>query len=129
MLLGSLRGPTAPRGWAGAMSVTYPLARGPAAVHMTVQLVRRTTTLWNTIGVLHGSLPGQDLVVGAQRDAWVYGLGAGGGGTVTLLEAARGLGYLAHTGWQPGRTIVIAAWDGEELGAYGSLAYLQAPRR
>jgi hypothetical protein len=30
-----------------------------------------------------------------------------------------------HTGWQPGRTIVVAAWDGEELGSYGSLAYIK----
>jgi N-acetylated-alpha-linked acidic dipeptidase len=124
ILLASLHGPTAPRPWAGSLSVGYPFARGPAAVHMTVVMERRTTTLWNTIGVLHGSLPGQELVLGAQRDAWVYGLGAGGGGTVTLLEAARGLGYLVKTGWQPGRTIILAAWDGEELGSYGSLAYV-----
>jgi len=124
-LLGALRGPTAPRPWAGALSVGYPFARGPAAVHMIVTMERRTTTLWNTIGILHGTTPGQELILGAQRDAWVYGLGAGGGGTITLVEAARGLGYLAKTGWQPGRTIVVAAWDGEELGAYGSLAYLK----
>jgi len=30
-----------------------------------------------------------------------------------------------RTGWQPGRTIILAAWDGEELGAYGSLAYVR----
>jgi N-acetylated-alpha-linked acidic dipeptidase len=123
ILLASLHGPTAPRPWTGSLSVGYPFARGPAAVHMTVVMERRTTTLWNTIGVLHGTLPGQELVLGAQRDAWVYGIGAGGGGTITLLEAARGLGYLVRTGWQPGRTIVLAAWDGEELGSYGSLAY------
>ena len=124
-LLAALHGPTAPRPWAGALSVGYPFARGPAAVHMAVEMQRRTTTLWNTIGILHGTVPGQELILGAQRDAWVYGLGAGGGGTVTLIETARGLGFLAHTGWQPGRTIVLAAWDGEELGAYGSLAYLK----
>ena len=107
------------------MSVPYPFARGPQLVRMIVEMQRKTTTLWNTIGILHGSIPGQELVLGAQRDAWVYGIGAGGGGTVTLLEAARGLGYLAHTGWVPGRTIVLAAWDGEELGSYGSLAYLK----
>jgi N-acetylated-alpha-linked acidic dipeptidase len=125
LLLAALRGPSAPRPWAGALSVGYPFARGPAAVHMVVTMQRRTTTLWNTIGVLHGTTPGQELILGAQRDAWVYGLGAGGGGTVTLVEAARGLGYLAKTGWKPGRTVVVAAWDGEELGAYGSLAYLK----
>jgi N-acetylated-alpha-linked acidic dipeptidase len=125
ILLASLHGPTAPRPWTGSLSVGYPFARGPAAVHMNVVMERRTTTLWNTIGVLHGTLPGQELVLGAQRDAWVYGIGAGGGGTITLLEAARGLGYLVRTGWQPGRTIVLAAWDGEELGSFGSLAYVR----
>lgn len=124
-LLGGLLGPSAPRPWTGALAVGYPFARGPAKVHMNVVLIRRQTTLWNTIGVLHGTLPGQDVVVGAQRDAWVYGIGAGGGGTVTLLETARGLGDLARTGWTPRRTIVFAAWDGEELGSYGSLAYLK----
>lgn len=125
ILLGSLKGPAGARPWAGGMAVAYPFARGPATIHMLVEMVRKTTTLWNTVGILHGSIPGQELVLGAQRDAWVYGIGAGGGGTVTLLETARGLGYLAHTGWVPGRTIVLAAWDGEELGAYGSLAYLK----
>jgi N-acetylated-alpha-linked acidic dipeptidase len=124
-LLGALKGPSGPRPWSGALAVNYPYARGPATVHMVVEMIRKTTTLWNTVGILHGTIPGQELVLGAQRDAWVYGIGAGGGGTVTLLETARGLGYLAHTGWQPGRTIVLAAWDGEELGSYGSQAYLK----
>jgi hypothetical protein len=124
ILLAALHGPSAPRPWSGALSVGYPFARGPATVHLAVELKRRLTTLWNVVGVLHGSVPGQTLVLGAQRDAWVYGMGPGGG-IVTLLETARGLGELARTGWQPGRTIVLATWDGEELGSYGSLAYLK----
>lgn len=125
LLLAALHGPTAPRPWAGALSVGYPIVRGPATVRVVVSLQRKLTTLWNTIGVLHGTVPGQTVLVGAQRDAWVYGIGPGGGGVVTLLEAARGLGLLAHAGWRPGRTIVFAAWDGEELGSYGSLAYVK----
>jgi N-acetylated-alpha-linked acidic dipeptidase len=124
-ILGAIHGPTAPRPWTGALPVSYPFARGPAALRVVVEMNRRTTTLWNTIGVLPGSLPGQQLVIGAHRDAWVYGLGSGSGGVVTLLETARGLGNLRLTGWQPARTIVLAAWDGEELGAYGSLAYVK----
>ena len=123
VLLESLHGPTAQRPWAGGMGVSYPFARGPVNVHLVVELVRKTTTLWNTIGVLHGSIPGQTVVLGAHRDAWVYGLGDNGGGVATLLEAARGLGYLAQSGWQPGRTVIVAGWDGEELGSYGTLAY------
>jgi N-acetylated-alpha-linked acidic dipeptidase len=125
LLLAALHGPSAPRPWSGALPVIYPFARGPATVRLVVELQRKVTTLWNTVGILHGTAPEQALVLGAQRDAWVYGLGPGGGGIVTLLETARGLGYLAHTGWQPDRTIVVAAWDGEELGSSGSLAYIK----
>jgi N-acetylated-alpha-linked acidic dipeptidase len=124
LLLAALHGPSAPRPWAGALSVGYPIVRGPATVRVVVELQRKLTTLWNTVGVLHGTVPGQTVIVGAQRDAWVYGIGPGGGGVVTLLEAGRGLGELARAGWHPGRTIVFAAWDGEELGGYGSLAYV-----
>jgi N-acetylated-alpha-linked acidic dipeptidase len=42
---------------------------------------------------------------------------------VTLLEIARGLGYLRASGWQPARTIVIAGWGGDDVGLAGSLAY------
>jgi N-acetylated-alpha-linked acidic dipeptidase len=123
-LLAALKGPSAPRPWTGALSVGYPFARGPATVRVVVELNRRTTTLWNTIAIVHGTLPGESIVIGAHRDAWVYGIGSNGG-IITLLETARGLGNLAQTGWQPKRTIVLAAWDGEEFGAYGSLAYLK----
>lgn len=37
-------------------------------------------------------------------------------GTVSLHEVVRGLGVLLRNGWQPLRTIVIASWDGEEVG-------------
>jgi N-acetylated-alpha-linked acidic dipeptidase len=125
LLLASIHGPSAPAPWTGRLPVGYPFAKGPANVRVVVELNHRTTTLWNTIGVIHGTTPGQQLVIGAHRDAWVYGLGSGGGGVITLLETARGLGNLALTGWQPGRTIVLAAWDGEELGQFGSLAYIK----
>lgn len=125
LLLASIHGPTAPAPWAGRLAVAYPFARGPASARVVVELNHRITTLWNTIGIIHGTTPNQQLVIGAHRDAWVYGIGSGGGGVVTLIETARGLGNLAQTGWQPGRTIVLAAWDGEELGQFGSLAYIK----
>jgi N-acetylated-alpha-linked acidic dipeptidase len=126
VLLRALRGPSGPPGWAGALDAPYPLARGPAAVHLRVQLNRKTTTLWNTIGVLHGTLPVQSVIVGAHRDAWVYGVGDNGAGAITVLEAARGLGNLARGGWRPQRTVVVALWDGEEQGLLGSAAFSRA---
>jgi N-acetylated-alpha-linked acidic dipeptidase len=65
-------------------------------------------------------------MLGAHRDAWVYGVGDNGAGTIVLLEAARGLGYLARAGWHPKRTITVALWDGEEIGLRGSAAYAHA---
>jgi N-acetylated-alpha-linked acidic dipeptidase len=126
VLLRALRGPSGPPGWAGALDAPYPLAKGPALVHLAVAMNRTATTLWNTVGVLRGTLPGQSVVLGAHRDAWVYGASDNGAGATVLLEAARGLGYLASSGWRPKRTIVVALWDGEEIGLRGSAAYANA---
>lgn len=125
-LLRALRGPNGPAGWSGALDARYPLAKGPALVHLVVALNRTTMTLWNTVGVLRGTQPAQSVMLGAHRDAWVYGVGDNGAGTIVLLEAARGLGYLARSGWRPKRSIVVALWDGEEIGLRGSAAYASA---
>ncbi len=122
-LLRALRGPTGPAGWAGALDAPYPLGRGPAAVHLVVRMNHDTRTLWNTVGTLRGTESMQSVVLGAHRDAWVYGVGDNGAGTISMLEAARGLGYLARSGWRPKRTLVIALWDGEELGLLGSTSF------
>ena len=126
-LLATLRGPAGPAGWSGGLQSAYPLARGPGAVHMIVELERRTQTLWNTIGVLPGN-SNETVVLGAHRDAWVYGVTDNGSGTITLLEAARALGNLAGGGRRPRRTIVIALWDGEEIGLRGSQHYVDVNR-
>jgi len=75
--------------------------------------------------VLPGARPEQSVMLGAHRDAWVFGAGDDGSGLATVMEVARGLGYLAKSGYRPQRSIVIAGWDGEELGAYGTLAYVK----
>lgn len=124
-LLHALKGGGGPAGWGGGLEAAYPVGRGPALVHLVVKLERKQTTLWNTIGVLHGS-GHEQIMLGAHRDAWVYGVGDNGAGTITVLEAARALGFLAKSGWVPRRSIVAALWDAEEIGEYGSLAYADA---
>ncbi|MBV8369829.1 MAG: M28 family peptidase [Candidatus Eremiobacteraeota bacterium] len=94
-------------------------------VHLAVELNRTTATLWNTVGVVRGT-SAESVVLGAHRDAWVYGVTDNGAGTIALLEAARGLGYLAKSGWRPKHSIVVALWDGEEIGLRGSTAYANA---
>jgi N-acetylated-alpha-linked acidic dipeptidase len=128
-LLRGLRGPSGPADWAGALDAPYPVAKGPAFARIAVTLNHETRTLWNTIGVLPGTQAGEQVVLGAHRDAWVAGVGDDGAGATTLLEVARGLGYLAKSGRHPARTIVIALWDGEEVGLLGSQAYVRAHER
>ena len=41
------------------------------------------------------------------------------------LEEARALGELVKQGWRPKRTIVYAAWDGEEQGLLGSTEWVE----
>jgi N-acetylated-alpha-linked acidic dipeptidase len=123
ILLAALRGPAGPAGWGGTLPVGYPLARGPGLVHLIVKLNRKPTTLWNTVGIITGVHGDQSVLLGAHRDAWVYGAGDNGAGVATMLEVARGLGFLLRAGWRPQRTVVIAGWDGEEIGLAGSRAY------
>ncbi|HET6275981.1 MAG TPA: M28 family peptidase [Candidatus Cybelea sp.] len=99
-----------------------------ALVRLHVEMNARTTTLWNTVGEVTGSDPQQIVVLGAHRDAWVYGVTDDGSGIATLLEVARGLGNLHRTGWTPKRSIRIAGWDAEEIGELGSQAYVAAHR-
>ena len=126
VLLRGLRGPAGPPGWAGALDASYPLAKGPAAVRLAVTLNHERRTLWNVVGRLPGTRPGPGVILGAHRDAWVRGAGDNAAGVSSLLETARGLGYLARSGWQPKRGITIAFWDGGELGRSGSAAFGQA---
>jgi N-acetylated-alpha-linked acidic dipeptidase len=132
-----------PRAWVGA-DVRIPtisisasnarvllaaLARGAARVHLVVKLDRKMATLWNTIGIVSGVHGDQSVVVGAKRDAWVFGAGDDGAGIATLVEIGRGLGYLLGARWRPQRTIVLAAWDGGEIGSAGAREYVRAHER
>ena len=69
--------------------------------------------------------PDQWVVYGNHHDAWVNGAEDPISGQVALEEAARALGALLKTGWRPARTIVFAAWDGEEWGLLGSTEWAE----
>ncbi len=80
----------------------------------------------NVIATLTGSThPDEFVIVGAHYDSisW-YGDAPGAddnaSGTAGVMEIARILSQYAF-----GRTIVFAAWSGEEYGLYGSAAYAQ----
>ena len=93
---------------------------------LTVQMdVKHNARLWNTVGVLPGIDPTHSVVIGAHRDAWVYGVTDNGSGTSVVLQAARAIGYLYRSGWRPQYSIVVVGFDGEEIGEVGSNAYVR----
>ena len=69
--------------------------------------------------------PEQWILRGNHHDAWVNGAEDPTSGLVCLLEEARALGLLVKGGFRPKRTIVYAAWDGEEPGLLGSTEWAE----
>jgi len=90
----------------------------------------------NVLGVLPGSDPdgAQQVFVigghydhmGADPDGTVWaGANDNASGVAVLLEMAR---LWQEHGYVPKRTVLFAAWDGEEIGLFGSRHYVQHPR-
>ena len=67
----------------------------------------------------------QWVIRGNHHDAWVNGAEDPISGLVAELEEARALGELVKQGWKPKRTIIYAAWDGEEPGLLGSTEWVE----
>ncbi|MGH9573123.1 MAG: M28 family metallopeptidase [Candidatus Acidiferrales bacterium] len=117
-----------PLGWQGGLEVTYHVGPGNAKFHLKVSMDYAQRPVYDVIAKLHGANDDQWVVVGNHHDAWVYGGADPGSGTSAVLEMARGLGELVHSGWTPRRTIVICEWDAEEPGLIGSTDWVEANR-
>lgn len=125
-LLKNLRGPVAPESWRGALPITYCIGPGPAVVHFKLTSDWRICPIYDVVARIEGStFPDEWIVRGNHHDAWVNGASDPVSGLVSLLEEARALGELAKQGWRPKRTIVMAAWDGEEPGLLGSTEWAE----
>jgi N-acetylated-alpha-linked acidic dipeptidase len=124
-LLQDVAGAEGPQGWRGGLGASYAVGTSRDAVHMRVDESYNWIWLWNTIGVLRGEDAAHSVILGGHRDAWVYGITDNGSGISTLLEAARALGYVYHSGWRPKYSIEIAGWDGEEIGEVGSNSFVR----
>jgi N-acetylated-alpha-linked acidic dipeptidase len=126
-LLAALRGPLAPAEWRGALPLTYHVGSGPARVHLVVKSDWKTRPVRDVIARLPGTgAPDEWVIRGNHMDAWVNGSIDPISGQISLLEEARALGDLTRQGWKPRRTIVYAAWDGEEPGLIGSTEWVEA---
>lgn len=103
---------------------------GPSPEDVVLNLVNEqeyvTTPLWNVVGIINGSIPGEAVILGNHRDAWIAG-GAGdpNSGSAAMNEVIRSFGTALESGWKPLRTIVFASWDGEEYGLVGSTEWVE----
>ncbi|MFI5239630.1 MAG: M28 family peptidase, partial [Gemmatimonadales bacterium] len=125
-LLSAITGDVAPSAWRGALPITYKIGPGSARVHLVVKSNWDIKPVYDVIGKLHGSTePDQEIIRANHHDAWVNGADDPTSGLVALLEEMRALGALKKQGWSPKRTIVYAAWDGEEPAVLGSAEWAE----
>jgi N-acetylated-alpha-linked acidic dipeptidase len=126
-LLAAMGGPVAPPEWRGTLPITYHMGPGPARVHLRVRSDWAIKPLYDVIAKIPGSeMPDEWVVRGNHHDAWVNGADDPLAGLGALLEEARAYGVLLKEGWRPRRTIIFAAWDGEEPGLLGSTEWAEA---
>ena len=125
-LLEALGGEVLPNSWRGGLPITYRFGPGPARVHLVVKSDWSLKPLYNVIARLPGTTEaGQWIIRGNHHDAWVNGAEDPISGLVAELEEARAMGELYKQGWRPKRTIIYAAWDGEEPGLLGSTEWAE----
>jgi N-acetylated-alpha-linked acidic dipeptidase len=127
LIEGAIRIPTLPVNALVARRVLATISNGISSVpfRLTVRIdLEHNAKLWNTVGTLPGVDPTHSVVIGAHRDAWVYGVTDNGSGTDVVIQAARALGALYQSGWRPQYSIVVVGFDGEEIGEVGSTSYV-----
>jgi N-acetylated-alpha-linked acidic dipeptidase len=125
-LLAALGGRVAPLEWRGGLGITYHIGPGPAKVHLRIKSDWSLKPLYDVIARIPGATaPDEWVIRGNHHDAWVNGAEDPLSGQVPLLEEARAYGQLLKQGWRPRRTIIYAAWDGEEPALLGSTEWVE----
>ena len=99
------------------------LDKSSAIVEFAVNVSERpNAVLRSVLGTIRGRYePTRYVIVGAHHDTWA------GGGTkraglahAAIMELVRVFAMMKHKRMPPGRSIVFASWDGEQLGGLGS---------
>ncbi|CAE7091048.1 unnamed protein product [Rhizoctonia solani] len=122
--------PSLPISWSNAEVLLKEMERsGGKASEREVRLVNQTHRkigpIWNVMAAIPGHIRDEVVIAGNHRDAWVFGASDPTSGTVSLHEMSKGLGELLRRGWKPLRTILLASWDGEEFGLFGSTEWAE----
>ncbi|CUS07818.1 unnamed protein product [Tuber aestivum] len=121
-------------GWTGGLNVSYSVGPRPGAVISLENKVDYTyTPVWNSIGIINGTIEDEVIVIGNHRDAWIVAMilnylgGASdpNSGTAVLVELSKAFGELIKLGWKPKRTIILASWDAEEYACIGSTEWVE----
>jgi N-acetylated-alpha-linked acidic dipeptidase len=125
-LLAALAGPMAPDEWRGTLPIPYHIGPGPAQVHLKLAFNWDIKPVYDVIAKIPGGVaPDEWIIRGNHHDAWVNGAEDPISAQVSLLEEARSLSLLLKQGWKPRRTIIYAAWDGEEPMLLGSTEWVE----
>lgn len=126
-LLKNMGGTVAPESWRGALPITYHLGGiNTLKVRLKLEFNWDIKPIYNVIAKMPGSeRPDEWIMRGNHHDAWVNGADDPISGLVAEMEEARVIGELVKTGWRPKRTVVYAAWDGEEPGLLGSTEWAE----
>jgi N-acetylated-alpha-linked acidic dipeptidase len=125
-LLRALAGPMAPEAWRGALPLPYHLGPGPARVHLALAFNWNLVPAYDVIARLRGAeLPDEWIIRGNHHDGWVNGATDPLSGQIAELAEAHAVAELVKSGWRPKRTLIYAAWDGEEPGLLGSTEWAE----
>ena len=125
-LLAAIGGRVVPPEWRGGLPVTYKVGPGPARVHLALSFNWDRVKLYNVMVRIPGSsAPDEWIIRGNHRDGWVNGAEDPISGLIAQMEELRGVSELLKTGWRPRRTMIYAAWDGEEQGLIGSTEWAE----
>ena len=125
-LLAALGGPVAPAGWRGGLPITYHFGPGPAKVHLKLKSTGTQKPLYDVIATIPGSSePDQWVIRGNHHDAWVNGAEDPIAALAPSSKKRARSASCSKQGWQPKRTIIYCAWDGEEPGLLGSTEWAE----
>ncbi|EPB70664.1 peptidase, M28 family [Ancylostoma ceylanicum] len=129
-ILSRMKGRPAPQPWQGAINVTYKVGPGfqsDETLTISVNGNLKIKKIRNVVGYIRGKdEPDRYVILGNHYDAWVYGSMDPNSGTAILAEVARAMMQAVNeSGWRPARTIMFAAWDGEEHGIIGSTEFVE----
>jgi len=125
-LLSAMGGEVVPDEWVGGLPITYHFGPGPAVVHIKAEFNWDMATVYDVIATMKGSkYPDEWVIRGNHHDGWNHGASDPLSGQIAMLAEAKAIAASAKQGEPPLRTIIFAAWDGEEPGLIGSTEWVE----